>query len=83
MLVSPRVKIMVWVSGLILCFAGAAIVFQREIRVAYHRNRMFAAMENHGLMTGQTRMATVLEHLRFGLLSMSSVEDSVGHYGNP
>lgn len=59
-----------------LCASGAAVFFQKESRIAYHRNRMFAAMENHGLMTGQPRIATGLENLRFRLLSMSSVEES-------
>jgi hypothetical protein len=70
-----------WGSVLMLCAAGAVVVFQREIRVAYHRNRMFAAMENYALLnrqslTKETRMPTAFEELRFSLMSMSSVKQS-------
>jgi len=75
-LVSRRTKIMVGVWVLLLCASGAAVVFHKEIRIAYHRNRMFAAMENHGLITGQTRMATAFENLSFWLLNTSSAKES-------
>lgn len=67
---------MVWGLILVLCALGVAVFFQKEIRVAYHRNRWFAAMENYFLITGQARMPTVLEQLRFRFLSMSVTTES-------
>jgi hypothetical protein len=77
---SRRTKITVWICVLMLCAAGATLSFQKEIRITYHRNRMFAAMEDHGVMSGQTRISTVLENLRFKLLHLSSVEVSETMY---
>lgn len=72
---SRQTKIGAWVLALLVCVVAAA-VFWKGICIAYHRNRMFAAMENHGLMTGQTRMPTRLENLKFALFRMSPTEAS-------
>lgn len=62
---SLRTKITVGVCVLVFCAAGAVIFFQKEIRIAYHRNRMFAAMENYMLLSGQGPKVTRFDMLKF------------------
>ena len=60
---SLRAKIIVGLCILMLCASGA-VFFQKEIRIAYHRNRMFAAQENHRLLSYPTPKLTKLTALK-------------------
>ena len=49
-LVSRRIKIALGVVVLMVCASVTTLLFRKEIRIAYHRNRMFAAGENYKLL---------------------------------
>jgi len=77
-LVSPRTKFRVWILILALCASGVAVFFQKEIRVAYHRNRMFAAMENYTLLYNfphQGPKPTRFDRLKFIVFRMSDYKE--------
>jgi len=71
-----QTKIFCWIGVVALGAMVVGVFFWKEIRIAYHRNRMFAAMENYVLITGQTRMPTRFEGLKFAVFKMSSTEES-------
>ena len=71
---SRRAKIFVVIG----CFAFVCLVvgafYQKEIRIAYHRNRMWTAAENHNLLSLKPGRTVVpkLDGLRFLLFGMSA-----------
>lgn len=73
---SRRKQWLLSLGGLAVVGLTITCLFWHEIRVAYHRNRMFAAMENHGLITEQTRKPTRFEDFYFGLFGKSITTES-------
>lgn len=68
---------MIWVGVGTLCVMAVGVFFGKEIRIAYHRNRMFTAVEYCGLLRWRpTRPATKLEGLRIILFRMSEHKES-------
>jgi len=74
-LVSPRTKITVGVCILVFCAAGAVVFFQTEIRIAYHRNRMFAAGVNSTLLHNHGQQRTLLIFLKSSVFRMSAYKE--------
>lgn len=71
---SRRAKILV----LIGCFAFVCLVvgvfYQKEIRIAYHRNRMWAASDNYSLFIRRTATSK-LDGLKIFLFRMSEQKE--------
>ena len=86
MLMSRRIRVTVWVCVLALCASGAAVFFQKEIRITYHRNRMFAARENYillcdlSLRTDQGPKLTRFTMLKFAVFDMSTHKEIEATY---
>ena len=66
---------MVWVCVLALCASGAAVFFQKEIRIAYHRNRMFAAGVNYTLLDNHGQQRPLLAFLKSSVFRISAVQE--------
>lgn len=69
---SRRTRVTVWVCVLALCASGAAVFFQKEIRITYHRNRMFAAGENCTLLDNRGQQRTLHAFLKSSVFRMSA-----------
>ena len=66
---------MVGIGVLMLCASVAVLFFQKEIRIAYHRNRMFAAGVNHTLLDNHGQRLTFLAFLKSSVFRMSAYKE--------
>lgn len=72
---SRQTKIMVGIGVLMLCASVAVLFFQKEIRIAYHRNRMFAAGVNYTLLDNHGQRLTFLAFLKSSVFRMSAYKE--------
>ena len=73
---SRRAKILVVIGCLAFAFLVVGAFYQKEIRIAYHRNRMWAARDNSDLFSRENRATTKLEGLKILLFRMSGHKES-------
>lgn len=73
---SRRKQWLLSLGGLAVVGLTVAGFFWPEIRVAYHRNRLFAASDRFGVLSQQTRRPGYLESLTYSALGLSAMTES-------